>query len=121
MFFICRYFRFKYCMCYSGNPSLTSPSSDAGSAMLPKPKKAPPPLAPPLFPKPNKAPPPLCLRCDPRRCPRFPPHTVSLLTLHLYLPNGEFVIEVIQRHDQSVNEFLEKLRMGILLQTCTWI
>ena len=76
--------------------------------MLPKPKKARRLCAPP----PNRAPPPLCLFCHPPRCPRIPPDTVSLATLHLYLPNGEFVVEVIQRHDQSVNEFLEKLENG---------
>ena len=76
--------------------------------MLPKPKKARRLCAPP----PNRAPPPLCLFCHPPRHPRVPLDTVSLATLHLYLPNGEFVVEVIQRHDQSVNEFLEKLENG---------
>ena len=61
---------------------------------------------------PKKAAPPLCPRCvhKPRRCPVNAP--VRFLTLHLYRPNGEFVIEVIQRHDGSICRFVQDLEDG---------
>ena len=56
------------------------------------PKKAPPPLPPPLIPPP----------------PRVP----RLVTLHLYLPSGEFVIEVTQRVQWSIARFVQDLEEG---------
>ena len=63
---------------------------------------------------PKKAPPRLsCLRCAPKRRPwPLPPDLMRLITVHLYLPNGEFVIEAFQRHDQSIDRFLQDLENG---------
>ena len=56
------------------------------------PKKAPPPLPPPLIPP--------------------PPRVFRLVTLHLYLPTGEFVIEVTQRMHWSIFGFVQDLERG---------
>ena len=56
------------------------------------PKKAPPPLPPPLIPP--------------------PPRVFRLVTLHLYLPTGEFVIEVTQRMHWSIERFVQDLEEG---------
>ena len=56
------------------------------------PKIPPPPLPPPLIPPP----------------PRVP----RLVTLHLYLPSGEFVIEVTQRMQGSIARFVQDLEEG---------
>ena len=62
---------------------------------------------------PKKAPPRMCTHCKqmPRRCPDEDA-PVRCVTLQLYRVNGDFVVEVIQRHDQSICRFVQDLEDG---------